>query len=264
MHEGIVSSILEHEKILSLQIYLRRMKLNVNNYMTMTKIPGRPPSDSNIELRPLIIFGASGHAVSVANVALSAGYEIQCFIDKNREGSNLLGYSICGGLEELETLDRFSYVIAVGDNATRERIYKKLFVEAPNLHFPPLVHSSAVISYFAEIEDGAVVMPKAVIGPNTKVGKFCLVNTQASIDHDCVMLDYSSMAPAACTGGCVTIGLRSAVSIGAIIKHGVKIGDDCVIGAGSYLNKDLASNQVAYGMPAKPVRKRIIGDEYLN
>ena len=220
-------------------------------------------SDSKPQYRPIVILGAGGHAVSVANVALSAGYEIECFVDRNKKGSNLLGYSIIGKLDELNILEGFSFAIAVGDNAVRERIYKELLSEAGNLHFPSLVHSTAVISFFAEIGEGAVVMPKAVIGPNSKVGRFCLINTQASIDHDCVMLDFSSLAPAASTGGAVTIGMRSAVSIGATVKHGVKIGHDCVVGASSYLNKDLASNQVAYGVPAKIVRMRNTGDKYL-
>jgi acetyltransferase-like isoleucine patch superfamily enzyme len=106
-------------------------------------------------------------------------------------------------------------------------------------------------------------MPQAVVGPNSKVGKFCLLNTHASIDHDCIMHDFSSLAPAAVTGGVVSIGRRSAVSIGAIIKHGVKIGDDSIVGAGSYLNKDLPSHQIAYGTPAIKVGERNIGEPYL-
>jgi acetyltransferase-like isoleucine patch superfamily enzyme len=106
-------------------------------------------------------------------------------------------------------------------------------------------------------------MPKACIGPNSKIGKFCLINTQSSIDHDCVMFDYSSLAPSAVTGGSVAIGPRSAISIGAKIKHGLKIGKDSIVGANSYLNKDLPNNQVAYGTPAKQVRARSIGDLYL-
>jgi sugar O-acyltransferase (sialic acid O-acetyltransferase NeuD family) len=202
--------------------------------------------------------------VSVANVALSAGYEVRHFVDRNEKGSDLLGYRILGDVAELENIDDFSYAIAVGDNAARETVYKELVATRPNLHFPPLVHSSAVVSFFSEIGDGTVVMPKAVVGPNSRVGRFCLINTQASIDHDCVMRDYSSLAPAAATGGTVRIGLRSAVSIGATIKHGLTIGDDSVVGANSYLNKDLPSNQVAYGNPARQVRTRRVGDPYLN
>ena len=107
----------------------------------------------------------------------------------------MLGYSIIGDIAELDNVEAFSFAIAVGDNAVRERIYKELTANTENLHFPAIVHSSAVVSYFCDIKDGAVVMPKAVIGPNSKVGKFCLINTQASIEHDCVMFDYSSLAP---------------------------------------------------------------------
>jgi sugar O-acyltransferase (sialic acid O-acetyltransferase NeuD family) len=216
-----------------------------------------------LQLRPLVIFGSSGHAVSVANVALSAGYKIECFIDGKKNGSDLLGYKIMGDIAGPGNADSLSFAIAIGDNAAREKVYKDLVEKFPNLHFPSLVHTSAVISFFTEIGDGTVVMPKAVLGPNSKVGKFCLINTQASIDHDSVMLDYSSLAPGALTGGNVEIGLRSAISIGAIIKHGLKIGDDSVVGANSYLNKDLPNNQVAYGTPAKQVRMRNIGDAYL-
>jgi len=216
-----------------------------------------------LQLRPLVIFGSGGHAVSVANVALSAGYKIECFIDVKKNGSDLLGYKIMGDIAGLGNPDSFSFAIAIGDNAEIETVYKDLVEKFPNLHFPPLIHTSAVISFFTEIGEGTVVMPKAVIGPSSKIGKFCLINTQASIDHDSVMFDYSSLAPGALTGGNVEIGLRSAISIGAIIKHGLKIGGDSVVGANSYLNKDLSNNQVAYGTPAKQVRVRKVGDGYL-
>ena len=226
------------------------------------RLRGSDP-DNTKPLRPLVIFGAGGHGVSFANVALSAGYKIKLFVDKNKIGLNLLGVSVIGDVADLDDLDCYCFGIAVGDNAVRERIYNELRAKYAHLHFPALVHSSATVSSFTTIGDGTVVMPKAVVGPNSKVGKFCLLNTHSSLDHDCVMSDFSSLAPGAVTGGTVQIGLRSAVSIGATIKHELKIGDDSVIGANSYLNKDLPNNQVAYGTPAKQVRARNIGDPYL-
>ncbi len=214
-------------------------------------------------LRPLVIIGAGGHAVSVANVALSAGFDIHCFVDNKAQSEHLLGYKVIKSIAEIRDRQDCSYAIGVGDNAIREKILKEMMELIPHATYPQLIHKSAEISFFTEIGDGTVVMPKAVIGPNSKVGKFCLINTQGSIDHDCVMLDYASLAPAAVTGGAVSIGLRTAISIGATIKHGIKIGNDCVVGANSYLNRDLPSNLVAYGTPAKQVRTRATGDAYL-
>jgi sugar O-acyltransferase (sialic acid O-acetyltransferase NeuD family) len=219
--------------------------------------------DKDHILNPLVIIGASGHAISVANVAKSAGFTIKYFVDKSKKCKELLGYSVIGDLAELQNIDKFNFAIGVGDNHSRERIFKELKAEFNNIYFPPLIHQSAVVSFFAEVGDGTVVMPNAVIGPNSKIGMFCLINTQSSIDHDCVMFDFSSLAPAATTGGNVMLGFRSAVCIGAKIKHGIRIGDDSIVGANSYLNKDLANNQVAYGTPAKEIRDRNIFDAYL-
>lgn len=218
---------------------------------------------TNRSSRPLIIMGAGGHAVSVANVALALGYQIKYFVDGAKAGQSLLGISILGEIEEIDSIGSLSFAVAVGDNAKRERIYLELIGRQPHLHFPPLIHPSAVVSFSSTVGDGTVVMPQAVVGPNSTVGRFCLLYTQASLDHDCSMLDYASLAPAAATGGTVQIGLRSAVSIGAVIKHGIKIGDDCVLGANSYLNADLAPNTVAYGTPAREIRTRSRGDAYL-
>ncbi len=214
-------------------------------------------------LRPLIIIGAGGHAVSVANVAMSAGYDVRHFVDDGKVGVELLGVKVIGSLSELTEQSAFTFAIAVGDNAVRERIYHDISIRYPSLSFPPLVHASAVISVFTEIGEGTVVMPNCVVGPNSRVGKFCLINTRASIDHDCEMSDFSSLAPSVATGGGVRIGVRSAVSIGAAIKHGVTIGADSVVGACSYVNKDLPGNVVAYGVPARAVRARSAGDIYL-
>jgi sugar O-acyltransferase (sialic acid O-acetyltransferase NeuD family) len=215
------------------------------------------------KLRPLVILGAGGHAVSIANVAMSVGYEIAYFVDNYKKCSNLLNIEIINDISVLTDKSEFVYSIAMGDNFNRERIYNELLKHYCNLCFPSLVHQSAVISHFAKIGVGTVVMPKAVVGPNSVVGKFCILNTQSSIDHDCVMSDFSSMAPNAVTGGAVKIGCRSAISIGAVVKHGIEIGEDSVLGANSYLNKNLANNCVAYGTPTKVIRAREIGDAYL-
>jgi acetyltransferase-like isoleucine patch superfamily enzyme len=63
--------------------------------------------------------------------------------------------------------------------------------------------------------------------------------------------------------GCIS--LYAVISfIEAIIKHGLKIGDDSIVGANSYLNKVLKNNQIAYGTPAKLVRARNIFDRYMD
>jgi len=215
------------------------------------------------EKRPLIIIGAGGHSVSVANVAISAGYKIRCFIDSSKCGLNIFGYKILKDINEIKNLDEFSFSIAIGDNFRRECTYRDLLSVSKELNFPILAHSTAVISPFSTIEEGSVLMPNSIVGPNTTMGRFTILNTQASLDHDSEMKQFSSLAPAAVTGGNVTVGERTAIGIGAIIKHGVQIGDDSVIGAASFVNKNIGNSLVCYGTPANISKKRNRGDNYL-
>jgi acetyltransferase-like isoleucine patch superfamily enzyme len=106
-------------------------------------------------------------------------------------------------------------------------------------------------------------MAGAVINPGCKVGDFCIVNTRASLDHDSVMGDFSSLAPAAVTGGNVQIGAFSVIAIGAIVAHAVRVGEHAVIGAGATVLRHVPDRVVAYGTPARIIRQREPGDPYL-
>ena len=53
----------------------------------------------------------------------------------------------------------------------------------------------------------------------------------------------------------VTIGEDCWIGGGAILRPGVTIGDRCIIGAGSVVTKDIPSDSIAVGNPAKVIRK---------
>ena len=53
------------------------------------------------------------------------------------------------------------------------------------------------------------------------------------------------------------------MGIGASIFHGVEIDENCIIGGGSVLNKNTISDSTYYGIPAKRVSSRKLGDTYL-
>jgi sugar O-acyltransferase (sialic acid O-acetyltransferase NeuD family) len=213
--------------------------------------------------RKIIIIGAGGHATSVANVAESAGYDVIAFVDKNKTGDTLLGRPVVNECAAVGGWQDLFLAIAIGDNFTRQSVYQELHLRYSPLRFPVLAHRSAAISKYAKIDFGTVVMPGALVGPNSLVGKFCLLNTRASIDHDTTMQDFSSLAPGAITGGRVSIGLRSNVAIGASVINGISIGNDTIVGASSLLNSNLPNNVVAYGNPAKIIRQRKSDTPYL-
>lgn len=56
--------------------------------------------------------------------------------------------------------------------------------------------------------------------------------------------------------GPVKIGKNSWIGTGVIIVDGVEIGEGCVIGAASLVNKNIEDYGIAYGSPAKVVKNR--------
>lgn len=212
----------------------------------------------------IIIIGAGGHAVSIANVALSCSKSIIGFIDNNRYGESLLGLPILNRELCEKKYPNFSYVIGIGDNAVRKKVLMEFKDKCPKAQFPNLIHKSATIGMNSRIGQGSVIMPQVNIGPKSIIGDFCIINTGGLLDHDCVMGDFSSIAPGVNTGGNVQIGNYSAISIGATIKHGIKIGTDSVIGAASYVDKDVEDGIVSYGIPSKKIRSRQRNDPYLS
>lgn len=191
------------------------------------------------------------------------GLQVTHFVDSQLRGNTLLDIAIVGDVSDALTSEDFCAFIAIGDNDKRAFVHDRLVGGFPRISFPALTHPSSVVSYHARLGQGTILMPNAVVGPNTIVGDFCIVNTGATIDHDSEMKNYSSLAPGVTTGGRVSVGARTAISIGAVLKHGVTVGDDCVVGAHSYLNSSLEHNRLAYGSPARVVRYRERGDPYL-
>jgi len=211
----------------------------------------------------LVIVGAGGHASSVAETAAACGFNLIAFVDSVGARTNLLGKPIWPDLST-DYLDRGGIVaLAIGDNSTREKVAWDVLANLPDRAVPALVHPSATVSRFASISAGSVVLQGAIVGSGSSVGRYCILNSGSQLDHDGVLEDFSSLAPGAILGGRVHVGKRSAVGIGAVIKHGISIGSDTVVGAASYVHCNLPDGVVAYGTPARIQRTRAVRDPYL-
>ena len=217
----------------------------------------------------IVIVGSSGHAKVIIDIIEKEGkYNIIGLLDAFKKvGESAFGYKILGEEKDLPKLVKkyqlTGCIIAIGDNWIRNIVKNKIKEIDVTFKFINTIHPSAIVARGVTIGLGTVIMAGAVINSNSKIGDFCIVNTNASLDHDSNMSDFSSIAPGVTTGGNVSIGEFSAVSLGVNIIHGIVIGKHSVIGAGSTVLKDVDGYVVAYGTPAKNIRKRKEGDKYL-
>ena len=210
--------------------------------------------------KSLLIIGCGGHSKVITDIAREIGFKNIFYNDPKIKEDLFLGKPVVK--KDIKNYSDYFFV-AIGDNFIREKVTFNFQKANPNSIPAILVHPSSIISENCSIGAGSSVMPLCVINSHSKIGKGVIVNTRSSLDHDNCLMDFSSVAPAVTTGGNVCIGFRSAISIGAIIKNDIEIGSDSLIGASSYVNINISSNYVAFGTPAKIIRKRKVGEKYL-
>lgn len=215
----------------------------------MTHVPPRNTS------APVYVVGAGGHARVVIDLLTRGGVAIAGIIDRSPAVPSLRGVPVLA--EDAPLPPEAEFVIAVGDNAVRERLARA------RRRFCTGVHPASTVATDASLGPGTVIMAGAVVNAGARIGRHCIVNTGAIVEHDCVLEDFVSIAPGAVIGGAAQVAHGSAVSIGATVLHGVRIGRHVVLGAGAVATEAVPDNVVAFGCPARVVRTRQPGEAYL-
>jgi len=208
----------------------------------------------------LAIIGAGGHALSVWDAAVSAGFEPVAFVDPLKVGS-FCGIPVVSTLGELDH-QVADLALGIGANFLRQEEYVRLIEGGKRYRFPPIIHRSAWVSPSASIGAGAVVLSAASVGAGCIVGVGAILNTSSSLDHSSKLFDFASLGPGAHTGGEVQIGKRVMVGLNAGIFPRVVVGDDSVVGAHSLLRDDLDDHSVSIGVPAVVTRRRGTNEPY--
>lgn len=185
----------------------------------------------------MYLYGASGHAKVIIDILRANQIEINGLVDDNPNVQELLGISV---LHQSNGLSPF--IVSIGNNQIRKTIAEQL-----KTSFGKAIHPSAIISPNSLIDEGTVVMQGAIVQSCATIGKHCIINTGASVDHECVIEDYVHISPHATLCGNVHVGEGSWVAAGSVVLPGVKIGKWSVIGAGSVVAKDIPDGVLAVG-----------------
>jgi sugar O-acyltransferase (sialic acid O-acetyltransferase NeuD family) len=202
--------------------------------------------------KKVVIIGAGGHAKVIADIIEKSGDEIVGFLDDNKEiGTTIINeYKVIGDLNNRFTMavtkENLEFIIAIGDNKKREEIS-----HSPNLKFYTAIHPSAQIGLDVEIQEGTVIMANACINSSAKIGKHCIINTGAIIEHDNIIEDFVHISPNVALGGTVKIGESTHVGIGSIVKNNITICKNCTIGAGAVVVKNIIEEGTYVGVPAR-------------
>jgi sugar O-acyltransferase (sialic acid O-acetyltransferase NeuD family) len=191
-------------------------------------------------MQDILIIGGGGHCKSVIDVIESTGkYKIYGIIDiKEKVGQKVLDYKIIGTDDDLEKYrnDIELAFIAIGfinSVELRIKIYNKL--KQLNFKLPVIISPLAYVSKHSFIDEGTIVMHYAVINAGAKVGKNCIINTKALIEHDAIIEDFCHISTGAIINGGVIVGKSSFIGSNATTKQYIKIPEHSFIKAGTVI-----------------------------
>ncbi len=203
---------------------------------------------------PLIIFGAGGHAAVIVDVAkrIYPDRELHVF-DEAPDCPPLLGHEVTRGLPDPDILrpEQFKVVVGIGSNAARKIVSVKL--RQLGYEFETLVHPHASIGAMVKLGKGSVVFARAVVNPRANLADGCIVNTGAIVEHDCVVGEFCHVGPGAVMAGVCRVGAQTWVCANATVRETTTIGENVIVGAGSFVNGDLEANATYVGSPARQI-----------
>jgi len=216
-------------------------------------------------MKDIVIIGAGGLAREVKYVIND--------INKIKLTYNFIGY-IISDLKKLgeydskdEVIGDFSWfkgkdnklicvAIGIGNPKVRINISKLLINKFPYLEFPPIIHPSVKYDeHSCEINQGVIICASTILTVNVIIKEFSFINLLCAVGHEAVIGKGTVINSLTQISGGVKLGEGVLIGANSIILQYIDIGDYSIVGAGACLTKSIPDNVVAFGVPAKVVKK---------
>lgn len=203
----------------------------------------------------VVLIGGGGHARVILDILNEteqyhvAGYTSPAQDEKTSAMFGCLWLGTDYALPHLHSTGVTNAIVALGNNQKRKASAHDLagfgftLINAISTH--------ARLSRHVILGHGIAIMPGAIVNAGTEVGDGAIINTNASVDHDCLIGAFSHIAPGVAIAGSVKIGEEVLIGVGARVIPGVTIGKRSIIAAGAVVVSDVAADVLVTGTPAK-------------
>lgn len=217
--------------------------------------------------KPVILFGAGGHALVLLDTLEKLGVEIKAITAPRCENEHV-AFSKYARHEQDEAIDDYDVEDVILVNGLGQLPYPnhtsfsqskrfKLYEAMKNkgYTFLTVISADAVVSPYAILHEGVQIMAGVVVQAGAEIGINTIINTGACIDHGCIVGAYNHISPSACLSGDVVTDDWVHVATGAVVAQGVKIGQASTIGAGTSVVKNVPENCKI--IPSKSIISRL-------
>lgn len=132
------------------------------------------------------------------------------------------------------------------------------------------IGDNTVLKSYVELRKGTIVGTDCYIDSRVSSSGNCIIGNHVTVRYDSIIArgvhvgDHTYICPKVMTNnlntegvqiGGANIGSNVFVGTGCVLQHGIKIGDNSVLGSMSYINKDIPANEIWFGNPAKIYKK---------
>lgn len=211
--------------------------------------------------KKILLIGAGGHSKVVLDAINRGFYDVVGFLqnDPSAIGNIVCDVPVIGqdiDIKKFREQGITHAIVALG-HLGNWQLRDKLFSILLDAGFEPaiIIHPSAVVSTYAKIGMGTVILAGAIVNPGAIIGENCIINTGAIIEHDVSVGNNVHIAPRVVIAGATTVGDNSFIGIGSTVIQGISIGKECIIGAGSVVLSKIEDNSKVYGVPAQMINK---------
>jgi sugar O-acyltransferase (sialic acid O-acetyltransferase NeuD family) len=216
--------------------------------------------------KPIVFWGSTGQAKVLKECLAGSGFQLIALFDNNPEiKSPFPDVPLYCGKESFQywlvsqrTIPIY-FLVAIGGFKGKERVGIQLYLRKHGLLPHTAIHRTAYVAPSALIMEGTQILANAAVCVDVQLGQACIINTGATVDHECRLGEGIHLCPGAHIAGCVEIESYASVGTGAVILPRLKIGKGAVVGAGAVVTKDVPSYTVVAGNPAK-LLKELPGD----
>lgn len=209
---------------------------------------------------PLIIIGCGGFGREVHDVVDAINekkltWNLLGYLDDRPEAVNVSRVEsrdskVLGGADWLMTAGHeVQFVIGIGTGKTRRIIDERL--RSAGFTAATLVHPAATLGHDVRIQPGVVICAGVRATTNISLGRHVHLNINTTVGHDCILKDYVTVNPLVAISGGVTIGAEAMLGTHSTILQNLAVGERSVVGAGSCVVKDVPSDTVVKGVPAR-------------